>query len=141
MEGGLLFLVSMLVIAIAIFFVFFYFKAEKTKVKITEDVIKIDNNIELLNILRTYIGDRNVADLIADYYNQKIMAYELTNKIDVLMKEIYGDDVAWAIKVEGQEISNFIVTLGKSMIKESSTSIPNYADSKPINVELRFYEK
>ncbi|TKJ17372.1 hypothetical protein CEE44_02455 [Candidatus Woesearchaeota archaeon B3_Woes] len=103
----------------------------------------IDNNILLLNLLRTETADGAISDMIIQSYLSDEY-YTLEKHITIFIVAYYGENYIWHLSIENTKKAgnyNFIQGILKGKKKyEASTLIPSYT-KEAIEVELSIYKK
>ena len=129
-------LISILGIAF-LFFIFFKYSvlpSDRVRINIQEETNRINDDILLLNYLRTPTGDQTIADLIVKSYQDKNYD-QLKEETDSIFKKVYGEDTIWRLTIGNEEITNYIAKFLKPSIK-SETIIPSPYDKDIIKIKL-----
>lgn len=104
---------------------------------------EIDDNLLLLNLLRTETVDGTISDMIIQSHISDNY-YTLEKHIIIFVESYYGENYVWHLSIDNtKKASNydFIQGIWKGKKKyESSTLIPSYT-KEAIEVELSIYKK
>ena len=133
------------ILLIVVEFKFFYIIYGNTLEPITFAITEIpnnnDNNLALINLLRTSYKEGNVADIII--YAHSTDSYDkIKEVINEFINNYYGEGYFWDLNVNGEkELDNYglVEGIGKRKIYSSSIMVPTYS-KEVIEVELLVYK-
>ncbi len=104
---------------------------------------KIDNNLLLLNLLRTETGEGTIADLVIQFYLLDDPYSNLKEHITIFVEEFYGENYIWHLSIDDKKVGNYNLIQGiwKGKKKyEASTLVPLHS-REAVEVELSIYRK
>ena len=127
--ASLIFLISIAIMTL-FFFVFFKwifgFGLSQVEVTIEEKIQSIDNDLLMINYLRTPVDkDSNMADLLVLYYHNRDSQDRIIRETDTIFKSLYGEEVYWKLEIDNVKLENEGRGL-KSVSFRESAQIPSY---------------
>ena len=140
-------LTLLLSIAIITLEIIVFYSAYSTTFKavtfaIQEGPDEIDDNLLLLNLLRTETGEGIIADEVIQFYLIEDNYKTIRRYISTFVKQFYGDDYVWQLSVnDDKKIDNYdlIQSIRKEKKYEASTLIPLHS-KEAVEVELSIYK-
>ncbi len=138
----LLLSIAFITLAITVFYSNYSTTFKSVTFAIQEIPKKIDDNLLLLNLLRTEAGEETIADLVIQFYllNDD---YTLKKHITIFVEEFYGENYIWHLSIDNKKVGNYNLIQGikKGRKKyEASTFVPLHS-KEAIEVELSIYKK
>lgn len=139
----LLLSIAIITLEITIFYSAYSTTFKSVTFAIQEIPEKIDDNLLLLNLLKTETVDGTIADLIIQSYLLDNY-YTLEKHITIFVKQFYGENYIWHLSIDDNKKAgnyNLIQGIKKGRKKyEASTLVPLHS-KEAIEVELSIYRK
>ena len=102
---------------------------------------EMDNNMFLINLMKTETDIGLTYDLVVKYYLKD--EYSLLSKqITSIVNDYYGSNYFWYISVGDKELDNYslLESFRKKLIGESSITLPLY-NKEVVEVEFKIFTK